>query len=343
MKNSDWVSKVSHHSQLGGVELCTLNNGQKDGVRTAVITNALGLSMQVIIDRAFDIGGCSYKGANLSWISHKGISAPQPFSNKGTDWLKTFGGGFLTTCGLTHVGPPEEGQDHNRGLHGEISNLKGELLQIQQPDLINQDYSIKIVGRVLQSTVFGPHVEMIRTIEGNLFQNDIIITDVITNIGNEDCPHMLLYHMNFGYPLINSNTVLYWNGQVKEGSGKYEKLGKQCVVKCPPPTDDHYGSKEDVLFINPSDIDGISHFGIVNNKLPLSLKVSFSNQDLPWLINWQHWGKNEYVTALEPATNPPIGQNEARKNGELKILAPGNRLTYKLHLEFSERDINHDK
>jgi hypothetical protein len=24
---------------------------------------------------------------------------------------------------------------------------------------------------------------------------------------------------------------------------------------------------------------------------------------MPWLINWQHWGKGEYVTALEPGTN----------------------------------------
>jgi hypothetical protein len=54
---------------------------------------------------------------------------------------------------------------------------------------------------------------------------------------------------------------------------------------------------------------------------------------MPWLINWQHWGKNEYVTALEPATHPPIGQAAARENGSLILLEPGESRTYDLLLE----------
>ena len=52
---------------------------------------------------------------------------------------------------------------------------------------------------------------------------------------------------------------------------------------------------------------------------------------MPWLINWQHWGKNEYVTALEPATNPPIGQAAARANQSLLELEPGETRSYDLH------------
>jgi hypothetical protein len=53
------------------------------------------------------------------------------------------------------------------------------------------------------------------------------------------------------------------------------------------------------------------------------------------LINWQHWGKNEYVTGLEPATNPPIGQAKARKQNELILLAPGETKNYELEMEVS--------
>jgi hypothetical protein len=54
---------------------------------------------------------------------------------------------------------------------------------------------------------------------------------------------------------------------------------------------------------------------------------------LPWLINWQHWGKGEYVTGLEPATHPPIGQSQARAQGTLIHLEPGESRRYELEME----------
>ncbi len=30
----------------------------------------------------------------------------EPFSDKGIEWLRTFGGGLFITCGLSHVGGP---------------------------------------------------------------------------------------------------------------------------------------------------------------------------------------------------------------------------------------------
>ena len=55
-------------------------------------------------------------------------------------------------------------------------------------------------------------------------------------------------------------------------------------------------------------------------------------KQLPWLTNWQHWGKGEYVTGLEPATNFPIGQVSARKEKSLIFLSPGETKKYKLEL-----------
>jgi len=54
---------------------------------------------------------------------------------------------------------------------------------------------------------------------------------------------------------------------------------------------------------------------------------------LPWLTNWQHWGKGEYVTGLEPGTNPPIGQTKARNQKQLTFLSPGEIRDYDIHLE----------
>ncbi len=73
--------------------------------------------------------------------------------------------------------------------------------------------------------------------------------------------------------------------------------------------------------------------GLHNEKLGLALSIEFNKNQLPWLTNWQHWGKGEYVTGLEPGTHPPIGQAKAREQGTLIELEPGESRTYNLSLE----------
>lgn len=58
---------------------------------------------------------------------------------------------------------------------------------------------------------------------------------------------------------------------------------------------------------------------------------------MPWLTNWQHWGKGEYVTGLEPGTHPPIGQAKAREQEELIFLQPGETRAYNLEIEVLEK------
>jgi hypothetical protein len=60
--------------------------------------------------------------------------------------------------------------------------------------------------------------------------------------------------------------------------------------------------------------------------------MRYKKKQLPWLSNWQHWGPGEYVTALEPGTNPPIGQAKAREQKELIHIAPRKSRTYDLEM-----------
>src|SRR3954471_5634587 len=129
-----WYQKISHHSQLGGIETSVLDNGAGRGTRIAWINTGTGLRFKVVIDRAMDIADAFFNQYSLAWLSHKGVTSPQPFSNTGADWLKTFSGGLLMTCGLSHVGGPEADEYGQRGLHGEISNLPAEIESIVQPD-----------------------------------------------------------------------------------------------------------------------------------------------------------------------------------------------------------------
>src|SRR5680860_249237 len=117
-----WKDRISHHSQLGGIETSIIDNGLGRGVRIAWINMGTGLRFKVVMDRGMDIADAFFNQHNLTWLSHGGIKAPEPFSNRGIGWLRTFGGGLLTTCGLSHTGGPESDSFGERGLHGNISN-----------------------------------------------------------------------------------------------------------------------------------------------------------------------------------------------------------------------------
>jgi hypothetical protein len=67
--------------------------------------------------------------------------------------------------------------------------------------------------------------------------------------------------------------------------------------------------------------------------LELAVAIQFNKQELPWMTNWQHWGKGEYVSGLEPGSHPPIGQSKARENETLIFIAPGERIQYNLSFQ----------
>lgn len=335
-ENHFWKDKISNSNQLGGIETSVLDNGPGKGVRIAWFSTGTGLRYKVVLDRGMDIADAFFNASSLAWISHAGVVAPQPFSNKGIDWLRTFAGGLLTTCGLSHIGGPESDESGSRGLHGNFSNIPAEIVSIQQPDPINGKLEMSITGIIRETTTFGPSLELKRIISGVLGQSSIRIRDEVTNTGNTIAPHMLLYHINCGYPLIDEGTDIIWQGSWHSMDNNPENRifnTQNNFKKCPAPMDEHAGFGEDVAFISPqSDKDGNCICGFVNQQIGIGLSIQFNTKQLPWLINWQHWGKGEYVTALEPATNPPIGQAKARKEGTLIELAPGERKVYDLEI-----------
>lgn len=255
MKDQPWKGKISGHAQIGGIETSVLDNGRGRGTRIAWINTGTGLRYKVIIDRSLDIADAFYNQYSLAWLSHVGVTTPNPAATRGLEWLRTFGGGLLSTCGLTHVGAPETDQYGERGLHGRIGNIPAELESIVQPDPVAGNLGMSITGRIRESVVFGPHLELKRTISGTLGDPVIRIRDEVTNLG-------------------------------------------------------------------------------------LAVAIRFEKNQLPWLTNWQHWGKGEYVTGLEPGTNPPIGQAEARKQDQLIHIEAGESMAYDLELIVSGKSHN---
>ena len=335
--NQDWKEKVSNHAQIGGIETSILDNGAGRGTRIAWINTGTGLRYKVVIDRAMDIADAFYNEHSLAWLSHGGVTYPQPFSDQGIGWLRTFGGGLLTTCGLTHVGGPESDEFGDRGLHGQISNTPAEIVSIIQPDPRTGQLEMSITGIIRETKPFGPSLELRRTISATLGKASIRIHDEVINKANTPSPHMLLYHFNFGWPLVDEGADLLWKGKWHprhgEENAKIFKEGND-FRKCPAPLESHLGTGEEVVLVDiEADIFGESVCGIYNSKLGFAVALKFKKEQLPWMANWQHWGKGEYVTGLEPSTHPLNGQAKAREDGSLIFIQPGEKREYDVELE----------
>jgi len=332
-----WLEKIGHPTQIGGIETSVLDDGPGRGTRIAWINTGSGLRCKVVIDRALDVVDAFYNQHSLVWLSHGGITAPRPDASQGLDWLECFPGGLLTTCGLTHVGGPETDDSGSRGLHGRISNCPARLTSIVQPDPAAGRMEMSISAVMTQSRVFGPHLELHRTLSATLGQSVLRVHDRVINCANTTTPHMLLYHCNFGWPLVDKGTRIVWKGNCRSRGLDMDNVifnDKRDFKTCCAPRQSHTGGGEACGFIDvTADRQGRCSVGLHNPKHNLALALHYQKKQLPCLANWQHWGPGEYVTGLEPGTNFPIGRNQAKKDGTLQHLGPGKSKTYEMAFE----------
>lgn len=335
-----YEDKISNACQVGGIELSTMCGGPASGIRIAWFNTGSGLRFKVVIDRAMDIADTFMNQFCLSWISHLGVAHPDLYASRADSWLYGLGGGLLTTCGLDHIGPTSG----DNLLHGRVGLLPAVLESVVQPDPVRGEYGMSISGRTLQTTALGHHLEIRRVISATLGSSKIQIRDRVTNLGNLRVPHMLLYHCNFGYPLVDDGTRIIWKGQWKSRGGVgddfiFNPANEPGFCRCLPPIPEHDGAGESVAFIDPdTDRRGMCECGLYNDNLSLGVKMRFKKDQLPWLTNWQHFGKNEYVVGLEPGTHPPIGSERAAREQTLLYIDPGQTRLYQLDLEVLSND-----
>ncbi len=331
-----WQNKICNSSQIGGIETSILDNGPGRGTRIAWIDTGSGLRYKVVLDRGMDIVDAFYNGASLAFLTHAGVTAPKPDTTHGIEWLFSFGGGLVTTCGLTHVGPPESDEFGERGLHGRVSNIPAVVESILQPDLPAGKLDFSITGLVKETRLFGPCLELRRTISGTIGVPWILIEDQVANVGTSPAPHMILYHCNFGYPLVDNEVDIVYKGLCKSRGMPMDDAifnDKSNYRKCRKPLEQHRGGQEACGFIDASTgRNGMVTAGLVNRRLGLAIVLAYYKRQLPCLANWQHFGMGDYVCALEPGTNFPIGQGVARQQKKLITLAPGQSRQYTLHL-----------
>ena len=208
------LKHLGHIDQLAGIRESTLLRGRGEQIQIAEVYNAAGLRFTAVPDRGMDLYDCSYKGINLSFQSKNGLTSPQGCSPLAGEFCDQWSGGMLATCGLDNVGGQCE-SDGNCPTHGRFSYIPAKTFGTETV-WEGSNYILRLTGQMHQTRLYSRHIALRRTVETGLYSKSIQIHDTLTNFDAEDAPYLLLYHMNFGYPLLQADTCM------KVGSTKIE-------------------------------------------------------------------------------------------------------------------------
>jgi len=328
--------RVGRLDQVAGVRLATLGDGGARGVRILEFRTGTGFIFEVLVDRAFDIGRCELRGIPLAWASGVGVEGPWYAEHEGLGFLRTFGGGLLVTCGIEHSlfmaedtaaqyhYPPK--QTESFGLHGRISNRPA-LLTAYGSRWDDDECTLFAEGETQVATVFGEHLVLRRRIEAQVGESRLHVHDVVENVGHDTTPHMLLYHVNAGFPVVDEGSELLIASSSATARGDHSTEGYR-TLDAPGA-----GFVEQVFEHEATpEPGGNVPMAAVNPRLGIGLYEVYRHDQLPHHFVWRMLGEGTYVVGLEPCTNRPAGRLDARERGELIELGPGETRAYDLEL-----------
>jgi hypothetical protein len=322
-------------SQVGGISHFTHADGRAKGVSTLRVRTARGLELWVVPDKGMDIFEASFQGRSLCWHSPVGMVHPSYYSSRGTEWLKSFAGGLLCTCGLTTVGVPSEDNGESLGLHGSISNAPADNVSWSE-DWEGEDCALTVSGKVREASVHGSNLLLERTISTSLNSASFSVQDVVENQGFKDSPLMVLYHFNFGFPLLTERSQIYCPSQSVESIDTFSSHSEDQWHSFEAP---EKGAAERVYF-HQMQRDSTGKVTVVlvsdSDKPEFGITLSYDGNALPQFVQWKMTGANHFVLGLEPANCRILGRNAERQRGTLQMLSPGERRAFRLELSVLE-------
>lgn len=327
--------RTGRADQLAGILPFVFEDGRARGVRAFDVRSGGGLRFTSVADRALDVYSVEFRGIPLVWHGPGGLAAPAYYQPRGEDFARNFSGGLFTTCGLASFGPAGSDAYGCFGTHGRVNHLPAENLGART--LWEADACVfEITGTISEAQMFGENLTIERTLRVELGANRLALHDVVTNSGGTRRPHMLLYHCNMGFPLLDAGSRLEVSQRSMRPRDEQAERGIKSWNLGGEP-DPHFA--EQVFIHEPAACaDGYARAIMLNRALDdgrgVALVIRFDPAQLPALFTWRMLGVKTYVMGIEPANCPTIeGRTEAGKRGTLPFLEPGERRSYDVFFE----------
>lgn len=315
--------------QLYGIRRYTLSEAFAQGTKAIDVKTGGGLEYTVLPSRALDISLVSFRGVNLTYLTPGGETYPSYYKRQGDDWLHSFFGGLLTTCGPFNIGRACEADGRSYALHDRFSNTPARFVCAKAPD----ESGISITGQIDFGALGKEKIRVCRTIFSPLLSSSVTITDRIENYGFEQSPLTILYHTNWGYPFLCEDAKVYVDASEMECYDDYSKAHAADVLRVSPPDP---AAKEKNYFHTMNFKDGAAHASIVNPGMNnLGAHLTFS-PELKYLTHCKVENPVDYLIALEPCNTLCVGRAEIERRGVLPCIQPGEAKTMSLRIEITE-------
>ncbi|MBI2808222.1 MAG: aldose 1-epimerase family protein [Planctomycetes bacterium] len=310
----------------------TLRGGLRDGVDVIEVTNG-ALSYSILPTRGMGLHSGRYRGIDLGWNAPlHGPVHPRHVNTTergGIGWLTGFDE-WLCRCGLASNGPPGEDVHTDRHgqtrrdllpLHGRIANQPAYYVEVRVG--LDSPHELCVTGQVEEGGLFHPRLVLTTTYTTIPGSNRIVIHDHVENRGGQSAEMQLLYHCNFGPPLLEAGSR--FAVPIREAAPISASAAGGIA------TFDTYagpvaGFAEQVFCIDPlGDSAGHTLAMLYNHARDKGVVLRFNRQELPCFTVWKNTAALEdgYVTGLEPATNFPNFKTFERQQGRVVVLPAG--------------------
>jgi hypothetical protein len=327
----------------GGVRSVVLGDGTERGIRVLEFRTGGGLRFDVLVDRAMDIGLAEFDDISVGWRSATGFRHPglhEVNDEDGLSWLRSMSG-LVVSAGLDHTlfGGSVDGsqyaypprQEVRHGLHGRLANIPARLLGYGER-WEDGRCVLWAEGEVRQAAIFAEHLVLRRRIEADLGGTEIRLSDTVVNAGFDRTPHMFLYHVNVGWPLLAEGTR--FDAAVAETIWRTDSVADQGVSHLVLP-EPQRGFVEQVYehVLSPG-ADGRVRARLVNDKLGRVFELDYDPVAFPAFFEWLNLRPGAYAVGLEPSTHHVAGDAAARADGSMIWLEHGEERRYETVFRF---------
>ena len=308
----------------------TLHGGKQEGVDVVEVDNGR-LRFLASPTRGMSVLTVEAGDVRLGWNSPVKETVHPKFINLesrgGLGWLEGFNE-WLVRCGLEWAGHP--GRDKFRNnvgdevemdltLHGKIGNTPASevevLIEAGPPPRIH------LRGLVHERMFYGPKFSLCVDISTELGSNALRIDDTITNHGAHEQEFQLIYHANFGPPLLEQGARLVAAlDQVNSFNANAARSVKNYLDYAGPQA----GFIEQVYCLHPiAGADGLTELLLENAGGKRGVSLVFPVQQLPYVTLWKNLAAEAegYVTGIEPGTGFPYTRRLEREAGRVPRLA----------------------
>ena len=316
-----------------GIKDYLYNDGPSRGMRAFDLKNGRNVQMTITADRGMDIPEFTFKGINIALHNKVGVRSPYLYvEDAATGFLKQFHGGLLTTCGITYAGAAGVDEGKELGLHGPVNNLPAEKVGAYV-DYEGDERVLKVCGEVHESEVFGTDMLMKREFTLHSESDKLCIKDTVINQSFAKQPVMLVYHVNFGYPILDDGAKCYFSATkiaprtdfAEEGMHNYADMEEPGV------------GRDEQCYYHTEQLEEGEGFAMLHNeKLGIAAIVRFDKAVFPLMCEWKCMRAGEYALGLEPTTSGVVNRSVARELGDLTYLEAGEEREYNVSIEVTD-------